>query len=129
MELFRLQFLWSPQFSATCSPHEGLLHPILRGKPSMLFCPVLRPSLLQTPGRLPSGLARQQCLSVDVLKGNGLSTFFQVLKFLLSWKWERNQTPMLFSYQRKGNPTCATTCRSEVEKAWLHLGFSSSPWR
>lgn len=61
----------------------------------MLFCPVLRPSLLQTPGRLPSGLARQQCLSVDVLKGNGLSTFFQVLKFLLSWSWASGAQALL----------------------------------
>lgn len=71
----------------------------------MPFCPVPRPSLLRTPGHLPSGLARQQRLRVGALGGKGLSTFFLVLKLLFSWQSERNQTPTLFLHETKGNPT------------------------
>lgn len=71
----------------------------------MPFCPVPRPFLLRTPGDLPSGLARQQCLWVDALRKNGLRAFFLVLKLLFSWQSKRNQTPMLFPHQRKGSPT------------------------
>lgn len=129
MEPLQLQLLWWPHFSAICGPYYRLLHPILWGRLPMPFCPVARPSLLRTPGHLPYGLARQQCLWMDALGGNGQSTFFLVLKFLFPWQSERKQTSTLFLPQRKGNPTFATTCRSEVQKVWFYLGFLSSPYR